>query len=273
MRCDVMTMAGFPCPNDTDDALIEQALDDLLASDGMDVDMGLDVAVMEALSTQPSLQRLSLGGPEPAPVLVPASAPASAPAPGAWPLVCPCCSARLDWPPAPLPLPLPSGGDVSAGQAASANMTGHKRGRGTTTRVSHAASDRTDAASVQAECSSRASRERQAHIDIDMDVLRGLLHLNIDDAAHAVGLGPTRFKERLRELGVQRWPSRQLRSLQTLMATLPPCRTEDRERVQREIDAIVADPANLSRVTRETKSSLNALYKQRYDARHGKGSG
>ncbi len=45
-------------------------------------------------------------------------------------------------------------------------------------------------------------------------------HLNIEEAARELGIGMTKLKEHCRTLGIPRWPSRKLKSMDKLIESL-----------------------------------------------------
>lgn len=45
-------------------------------------------------------------------------------------------------------------------------------------------------------------------------------HLNIEEAARELGIGMTKLKEHCRLMGIPRWPSRKLRSMDKLIESL-----------------------------------------------------
>lgn len=47
-----------------------------------------------------------------------------------------------------------------------------------------------------------------------------MYHLNIEEAARELGIGMTKLKEHCRTLGIPRWPSRKLKSMDKLIESL-----------------------------------------------------
>ncbi|PNH12387.1 Protein RKD3, partial [Tetrabaena socialis] len=55
---------------------------------------------------------------------------------------------------------------------------------------------------------------------ITKDKLQQVYHLNIEEAARELGIGMTKLKEHCRTLGIPRWPSRKLKSMDKLIESL-----------------------------------------------------
>ena len=67
-------------------------------------------------------------------------------------------------------------------------------------------------------------------VKIGIDQIRAHFGCAISDAASALGVGLTVFKKRCRELGIIRWPYRQVKSLDQMILSLVPM--QEHEHVQ-----------------------------------------
>jgi hypothetical protein len=73
---------------------------------------------------------------------------------------------------------------------------------------------------------------------------RQVFHLNIEKAARVLGIGMTKLKEHCRTLGISRWPSRKLKSMDKLIESLE-------ERAAQDTDGQLVRGCGLPRVCGE----------------------
>ena len=101
--------------------------------------------------------------------------------------------------------------------------------------------------------------------DITRDDLASLFHLPAELACRELGIGLTVLKRRAREVGIQRWPFRKMKSLERLIEHVvsvvaePEARSTELMGVKADlVDGIIAD------VDQNTKRQLQASFKAKW---------
>ena len=101
--------------------------------------------------------------------------------------------------------------------------------------------------------------------DITRDDLASLFHLPAELACRELGIGLTVLKRRAREVGIQRWPFRKMKSLERLIEHVVSVVAEPEARAT-ELMGVKADLADgiIADIDQNTKRQLQASFKAKW---------